>query len=101
MKNENDKWIMDGIDWNNPECIHTVDEAIAYINKVGFLPLLRMKFRAFRWKSELPQNIGGQRIQKSILGSGERLLPVVEMLLMENFLIRKLDLFLKNGCHIL
>ena len=22
MKNENDKWIMDGIDWNNPECIH-------------------------------------------------------------------------------
>ena len=28
MKNENDKWIMDGVDWNNPECIHTVDEAI-------------------------------------------------------------------------
>ena len=41
MKNENDKWIMDGIDWNNPECIHTVDEAIAYINKVGFLPLFK------------------------------------------------------------
>lgn len=41
MKNENDKWIMDGIDRNNPECIHTVDEAIAYINKVGFLPLFK------------------------------------------------------------
>lgn len=101
MKNENDKWIMDGIDWNNPECIHTVDEAIAYINKVGFLPLFKNEIPGLSLEERLLQNIGGQRIQKSILGSGERLLPVVEMLLMENFLIRKLDLFLKNGCHVL
>ena len=47
MKNENDKWIMDGIDWNNPECIHTVDEAIAYINKVGFLPLFKNEIPGF------------------------------------------------------
>ena len=30
-----------GVDWNNPECIHTVDEAIEYINSVGFLPLFK------------------------------------------------------------
>ena len=47
MKNENDKWIMDGIDWNNPKCIHTVDEAIAYINKVGFLPLFKNEIPGF------------------------------------------------------
>lgn len=47
MKNENDKWIMDGIDWNNPECIHTVDEAIAYINKVVFLPLFKNEIPGF------------------------------------------------------
>ena len=30
---------MDGIPWNEPGCIHTADEAIKYINNVGFLPL--------------------------------------------------------------
>ena len=30
-----------GVDWNDPECIHTVDEAIEYINSVGFLPLFK------------------------------------------------------------
>ena len=40
MGNESGTWIMYGVDWDDPECIHTVDEAIEYINKVGFLPLL-------------------------------------------------------------
>lgn len=25
-------------EWYDPECLHTVDEAIEYINEVGFLP---------------------------------------------------------------
>ena len=41
MGNESGEWIMHGVDWNNPKCIHSVDEAIKYINKVGFLPLFK------------------------------------------------------------
>ena len=39
MANENGTWIMYGVSWDDPECLHTVDEAIEYINKVGFLPV--------------------------------------------------------------
>ena len=28
MGNESGTWIMYGVDWNDPECIHTVQEAI-------------------------------------------------------------------------
>ena len=40
-------WIVCGVDWDDPECIHTVDEAIEYINKVGFLPLFRSEIPGF------------------------------------------------------
>ena len=40
-------WIVCGVDWDNPECIHTVDEAIEYINKVGFLPLFKNEIPGF------------------------------------------------------
>ena len=39
MGNESGEWIMHGMKWNNPECIHSVAEAIEYINKVGFYRL--------------------------------------------------------------
>ena len=32
MGNENGTWIMYGVEWDDPECLHTVDEAIEYIN---------------------------------------------------------------------
>lgn len=41
MVNEDGTWVMYGVDWDDPECIHTVDEAIEYINQVGFLPLFK------------------------------------------------------------
>ena len=31
----------DGVEWEDPGCIHTVDEAIEYINNIGFLPLFK------------------------------------------------------------
>lgn len=34
MGNENGTWIMYGVNWDDPECLHTVDEAIEYINEV-------------------------------------------------------------------
>jgi hypothetical protein len=47
MGNESGTWIMYGVDWNDPECIHTVDEAIEYINEIGFLPLFKNEIPGF------------------------------------------------------
>ena len=33
MGNESGTWIMYGVEPDDPECIHTVDEAIEYINE--------------------------------------------------------------------
>ena len=41
MGNENGTWVMYGVSSDDPECIHTVDEAIEYINEMGFLPLFK------------------------------------------------------------
>ena len=39
MGNEAGEWIIHGVKWNDPKCIQDVDEAVEYINRVGFLPL--------------------------------------------------------------
>ena len=47
MEKESGKWIMYGVAWDDPECIHTIDEAIEYINEIGFLPLFRNDIPGF------------------------------------------------------
>lgn len=47
MGNESGTWIMYGVDCDDPECIHTVDEAIEYINEIGFLPLFKNDIPGF------------------------------------------------------
>ena len=47
MPNVNGTWIMYGVEWDDPECLHTVDDAIAYINEVGFLPLFKNEIPGF------------------------------------------------------
>jgi len=47
MPNENGTWVMYGVEWDDPECLHTVDEAIEYIMKSDFCLYLRMKFPDF------------------------------------------------------
>ena len=47
MPNENGTWIMYGVSWNDSECLHSVDEAIDYINEVGFLPLFKNDIPGF------------------------------------------------------
>ena len=42
MGNESGEWIMHGLDWDNPDCIHTVDEAIEYIIGQAFCHCLKM-----------------------------------------------------------
>ena len=74
---ENGKWIVCGVDWDDPECIHTVDEAIEYINKVGFLPLFRSEISGFSLEEGQFLSIGGAKIPRWIRGYGEKLLPEV------------------------
>lgn len=47
MANESGTWIMHGVAEDDPKCIHTVEEAITYINEVGFLPLFRNDISGF------------------------------------------------------
>lgn len=36
MGNESGTWIMYGVDWDDPECIHTVDEACGDCSSQGY-----------------------------------------------------------------
>lgn len=47
MGNESGTWVMYGVEPDDPECIHTVEEAIEYINEVGFLPLFKNEIPGF------------------------------------------------------
>lgn len=47
MGNENGTWIMHGISRNDPGCIHTFEEMIEYVNKVGFVPLFKNEIPGF------------------------------------------------------
>ncbi len=47
MPNENGTWIMYGVAWDDEECIHSVEEAIEYINEVGFIPLFKNEIPGF------------------------------------------------------
>ena len=60
MESKDGTWIMYGVSEDDPECLHTVDELIGYIEEVGFL------------KSEPRRNTGGVRIRRGILGCGVR-----------------------------
>lgn len=65
MANENGTWIMYGVSADNPDCIHTVQELISFIEKVGFLPLFKNEIPGFSveertvpqdWWSDRPEN---------------------------------------------
>lgn len=47
MANESGTWIIHGVSEDDPACIHTVEEAIAYINEIGFLPLFKNDIPGF------------------------------------------------------
>jgi hypothetical protein len=47
MGNESGTWIMYGVDREDPACIHTVEEAIRYIDEIGFLPLFKNEIPGF------------------------------------------------------
>ena len=44
---EEERWIMHGLDPDDPECIKSVDDLQRYIEEVGFLPLFRNEIPGF------------------------------------------------------
>ena len=93
MGNEAGEWIIHGVTWDDPKCIHDVDEAVEYINRVGFLPLFKNEIPGFsleeRTVAEYWWSDGGLPLQKSM------------MFFTGNFLPKKSGLFPKNGCRYL
>ena len=47
MANENGTWIMYGVNEDDPECLHTVEDLIRYIDEIGFLPLFKNEIPGF------------------------------------------------------
>ena len=47
MGNEAGEWIIHGVTWDDPKCIHDVDEVVEYINRVGFLSLFKNEIPGF------------------------------------------------------
>ena len=45
-------WIMRGICWDDPKCIHSADELAAVVNKIGFLPLFCNEIEGFSVEEE-------------------------------------------------
>ncbi len=42
-----DKWIMRGLPEDDPNCLHSAEELLEYVRKVGFLPLFRNEIHGF------------------------------------------------------
>ena len=53
---DNDILIMNGVDWDDKECLHTVHDAVDYINKVGFLPLFKNDIPGFSLEERTTSN---------------------------------------------
>ena len=47
MANESGEWIMYGVADDDPECVHDFGELLAFVRKVGFVPLFRNKIQGF------------------------------------------------------
>ena len=101
MANEGGTWIMQGVKWDDPKCIHTVDEAIAYINKAGFLPLFKNDIPGFSLEERtVPESWWCEDAERDpwfwrelIARSGE--------VAYGKFFDKKAGFFQRNGCRIL
>lgn len=47
MEEADGKWILHGVQKDDPQCIRTIEELIAYIDQMGFVPLFRNEIPGF------------------------------------------------------
>lgn len=68
MESKDGTWIMYGVSEDDPECLHTVDEFIGYIEEVGFLPLFRNEIPGFSVEERTTEKYWWVRIRRGSLG---------------------------------
>ncbi len=47
MAVEDGAWIMKGVDWDHPDCMHSIADLEEYVHEVGFLPLFANEVEGF------------------------------------------------------
>ncbi len=47
MALENGEWIMRGLEWDDPGCVHSWQELVKLVDEVGFLPLFKNEIPGF------------------------------------------------------
>lgn len=47
MESIDNNWIIYGVELDDPECLHSVEDAVKYINEVGFLPFFKNDIPGF------------------------------------------------------
>lgn len=73
MGNEIGTRIIHGVEPDDPECIHIVEEAIGYINEIGFLPLFKNEIPGFSLEERTIPGIGdvtGKKIVYAMYHAG-------------------------------
>ena len=43
MEEINGQWIISGVDWESPDCLHSTKELLDYVEEAGFLPLFQCR----------------------------------------------------------
>ncbi len=47
MEEIDGRFIMHGVEWDNPLCLHSLEDAVKYVNDIGFLPLFKNEILGF------------------------------------------------------
>ena len=54
METINGEWIMKGCSRTDPDCLHSLQDCIAFIHKIGFLPLFSNEIPGFSVEEHVP-----------------------------------------------
>ncbi len=47
MEEIDGRFIIHGVEWDDPLCIHSVEDTVRYVNEIGFLPLFKNEIPGF------------------------------------------------------
>ncbi len=47
MEEIDGRFVMHGVEWDDPLCIHSVEDVVKYVNEIGFLPLFKNEIPGF------------------------------------------------------
>ncbi len=92
MGNEAGEWIIHGVTWDDPKCIHDVDEAVEYINRVGFLPLFKNEIPGFSLEERTVANYRRDGYDFDALFEDEKA-PIKHKNIMDHFMENDAEIY--------